>query len=174
MESKLKTTIALYGEINVKGDELWGWYQTALKMNEDFGFPSTHLGVIGEVFKSGKLTTLKRTEQKLKKSLSEGDELEIISVYSLPKEFTQAAFDYNTFICINKSQDNQFVAISIPSENYLSINVNEIIRTLGVFIKCDNVEIFELSALESPFIYASRVNPASDFKSLKIIEKMKF
>ncbi|TQR30405.1 hypothetical protein [Brevibacillus brevis] len=174
MSGKLMTSIVLYGLIRAKEQEIWEWYQYFLKFNEKLGYPSTHLGIIGDSFKSGKLTTIKRTEAKLSKVLENGENIKTISIYSLPEEFTQAAFDYNTFICMNQSFNHPFVIVSVPSADFINVNMQELIADLQRFIICTEGKVFELSALESPLIYASKVNDDSDFSSLKIIEKFIF
>lgn len=112
---------------------------------------------------------MKRTEAKLKKALENGERIETVSIYSLPEGFTQAAFEFNTFISMYKSR-NPFIMVSVPSADFGKLDKGEIIRNLGNFITCGEVEVFELSILECPLIYASKVNQESDFKSLKKID----
>ncbi|MBU7315284.1 hypothetical protein [Paenibacillus oleatilyticus] len=170
MRDKLMTSIVLYGSIEDRENDIWDWYQYSLKLNEGLGYPSTHLGIIGDSFKSGKLSTMKRTERNLKKALENGESIETVSIYSLPEGFTQAAFDFNTFISMNRRL-NQFIIVSVPSVDFSKFDKREMIRDLGHFITCREAEVFELSILESPLIYASKVNQESDFKSLKKIDK---
>lgn len=167
LRDNLVTSIVLYGSIEGQENNIWDWYQYSLKLNEGLGYPSTHLGIIGDRFKSGKLSTKKRTEAKFKKALETGESIETVSIYSLPEGFTQAAFDFNTFICMQRK--NPFIIVSIPSADFRKFDERATIRELGNFITCREVEVFELSKLESPLIYASRVNQESDFKSLKKI-----
>jgi hypothetical protein len=168
------TSIVLYGSIMTQELKIWDWYQYILKLNEELGYPSTHIGIIGDSFKSGKLTTIKRTEAKLKKACTNGDKIDTVSIYALPQEFTQAAFDFNTYMCIGKNLNNQFIIVTVTSVDFRKINKIDLIKDLGEFIRCREGEVFELSVLESPLIYASNVNQESDFRSLKIIEKFKF
>lgn len=168
------TSIVLYGSIKAQELEIWDGYQYFLKLNEVLGYPSTHIGIIGDSFKSGKLTTIKRTEAKLKKACENGENIETVSIYALPQDFTQAAFDFNTFICINTSLNNQFIIVTVPSVNFSKVNKSDLIKDLGKFIICREYEVFKLSVLESPLIYASKVNQESGFRSLEIIDKFKF
>lgn len=163
------TSIVLYGSIEAREKDIWDWYQYSLRLNEELGYASTHLGIIGDSFKSGKLTTMKRTEAKLKKALENRERIETVSIYSLPDGFTQAAFEFNTFISMNRRL-NQFIIVSVPSVDFGKLDKRELIRDLGNFITCREVEVFELSILESPLIYASKVNQESDFTSLKKID----
>lgn len=174
LKGRLMTSIVLYGSIEAQELELWELYKYFLKLNEELGYPSTHIGIIGDSFKSGKLTTIKRTEAKLKKACENGENIETISIYALPQEFTQAAFDFNTLICINKSLNNQFIIVTVPSEGFNKVHKIGIIKDLEKYITCRESEVFELSVFESPLIYASKVNQSSDFKSLKIIDKSMF
>lgn len=171
MKGMVMTSVVLYGSIDVREHDVWGWYQYSLKLNEELGYPSTHLGIIGDNFKTGKLTSLKRTELKLKKALESQEKIENVSVYALPQDFTQAAFDYTTCSMINADVDNQFVIVSIPKDDFAKIDKSKLIRDLGEFITCREGEVFELSVYESPFIYATKVNEVSDYESLKVIER---
>ncbi|GGO00201.1 hypothetical protein [Saccharibacillus kuerlensis] len=174
MKDRLMTSIVLYGSIGIQKKELWEAYQYFLKLNEELGYTSTHLGIIGDQFKSGKLTPITRTEAKFKKACDNEENIETISIYALPQDFSQAAFDYRSFVSINKSFNNQFIVITVPSEDFSKINKTKIINDSGDFIKLEKYEVFELSVLESPLIYCSKVNQTSDFTSLKIIEKIEF
>lgn len=174
LRDRLMTSIVLYGSIKVRAMEMWNCYQYFLKLNEKLGYTSTHIGVIGDSFKSGKLTHIKRTEAKLKKACENGESIETVSVYALPQEFTQAAFDYFTFMSINKSFYNQFIIVTVASEDFSKFNKVNLIDDLGNFIERKECEVFELSVLESPLIYSSKINQPTDFKSLKIIDKIEF
>lgn len=171
MRDRLMTSIVLYGSIEDQDMGIWKWYRYFLNLFKELGCDSTHIGIISNSFKSGKLTTINRTEARLKKACENGENIETISLYALPHEFTQAAFEYHSFTCMNKSLNNQFIMVTVPSEDYSRINRVNLINDLGIFIICTECEVFELSVLESPLIYASRVNQVSDFRGLKIIDK---
>jgi hypothetical protein len=174
LRDRLMTSIVLYGSIEVREKGLWEAYHFFLKLNEELGYTSTHIGIIGDSFKSGKLTTIKRTEAKFKKACENGEKIKTVSIYALPQDFIQAAFDYNSFISINKSFNNQFIIVTVPSEDFSKINKAKIINDIGNFIELKECEVFELSVLESPLIYCTKVNQTSDFRSLKIIDKIEF
>jgi hypothetical protein len=101
--------------------------------------------------------------------LSANEKIESISIYALPDNFTQAVFDYYTFMSIDIVSENQLITISLPIDSFIEVNAIEMEEDLKEFITFKNGEIFEMSVLECPYFYATKLNPASDFESLKII-----
>jgi hypothetical protein len=171
MKIKLKTSIVLYGQINAEGSNLWEWFQYTLDLNSTLGFKPTHIGIIGESFKSGKITTIPRVQKKLQKALLNNERIDSLSTYSLPEDFHQAAFDYQTEMCLVQRHDNPFVIITIPSEIFRIANSEKIISQLSCFINSNEGEIFELSVYESPLLYANKANEVSEFQSLNILSR---
>ncbi|SFE97220.1 hypothetical protein SAMN04487969_110101 [Paenibacillus algorifonticola] len=99
-----------------------------------------------------------------------------ITLYSLPQEFSQAIFDFKTFMCMDKGlgSDNHIIIFTVPSESYDRVKVDQYIQDMMNYMNCVSGEIFEMSVLESPFFYASKLNNPSDYKSLRIIKKIEF
>jgi hypothetical protein len=88
--------------------------------------------------------------------LSANEKIESISIYALPDNFTQAVFDYYTFMSIDIVSENQLITISLPIDSFIEVNAIEMEEDLKEFITFKNGD-------------ATKLNPASDFESLKII-----
>jgi hypothetical protein len=99
--------------------------------------------------------------------------LSSLAVYSLPNDFTQAAFDYNFYLGRNGNGGNQYIILTFPRELYGTIETASIISELKGFIQFENGQVFEMSRYECPMFYAAKVNPPSTYQSLKIIKNMK-
>lgn len=169
----MTTSIVLYGEIDKLDTNKWlKFYNYSKKLCTEMSFEPNYIGLIGEEFKTGKVLTIRRTEKRLLKSITNGNSLTSMSLYSLPDEFTQAAFDYNFYISRNLNEHNQKpskIILTLPTEIYEKINTDCVISNLKDFIQFKEGEIFDLSRFETPMIYASKVNDINSFESLKII-----
>ncbi|MFC4323230.1 hypothetical protein [Litchfieldia salsa] len=171
--SEMTTSIVLYGEIDEFDTDKWiDFYNISKDLSKKLSFEPNYIGLDGEEFKSGKVLTVKRTEKRLLKSLANRKSLLSMSLYSLPEDFTQAAFDYNLYLGRDKNEDshNQSkIILTIPTEVYRELNTPNIIATLKEFIQFKEGEIFELSRYETPLLYASRLNEIEYFETLKIL-----
>ena len=172
MSEDLKTSIVLYGSMNQEEMDLWSWVQYVNDFSEALGFPPTHLEVDGDSYKTSNIISLKRTLKKLKTVIEKKEKIDFITLYSLPEEFTQAVFDFDTFLCIDLSPENPFILISIPKNSFNKLNEKEVIKNLSKYIKITDGEIFDMSVLECPFTYVSKMNPPSHYKSLNILKKL--
>ncbi|WP_139015498.1 hypothetical protein [Metabacillus indicus] len=171
--SEMTTSIALYGEIDEFDTNKWiEFYRISKELSRNFSFESNYIGLNGEEFKSGKVLTIKRTEKRLLKSLTEGHDLFSMALISLPENFTQAAFDYNFYLGREKNEENDKqskIILTISSQEFKRINIASIIPALKEFIEFKEGEIFELSRYEVPLFYASKINEMKDYESLKIV-----
>ncbi|WP_152513204.1 hypothetical protein [Clostridium sp. BL8] len=91
-----------------------------------------------------------------------------MSVYSLPDDFTTAAFDYNVLL----TRNSKFLSMIVNKEVYLNLSLDSTLSELEKFIKLNSGEIYEMHRDESPLLYAAGLNEASEFDTLKIIKKL--
>ena len=70
--------------------------------------------------------------------------------------------------------NSQFIIATVPSEAFNKMNRINLTNDLRDIIDCRECEVFELSVLECPLIYAYKVNHPSNFKSLNIIDEIEF
>ncbi|MGE6720620.1 hypothetical protein ACQKGD_25190 [Peribacillus frigoritolerans] len=65
--------------------------------------------------------------------MSANEKIESISIYALPENFTQAVFDYYTFMSIDIAAESQLITFSLPSDSFNEVNAIELIEDLKEF-----------------------------------------
>jgi len=168
----IKSCITLYGGIEDASAKWWDWYEFSKSLTQKLGFSPNYVGASSKTFKSDKISTIQKAESKLKKAVEGGEKFQSLEVYALPDEFKQAAFDYNTYIVRYKGFQPHHITLAMPQETFNSLKVDEIVQALKEYIDFVSGEIYEISVFESPFFYASKANPPSYFKSLKVIREI--
>ena len=93
----------------------------------------------------------------------------VLEIYALPTDFTIAGFDYNVYICRNTQLEPSYLILTLPSEIFDNIDYEVLIEELKGFINFEAGQIFKLSNIESPQIYACKANNPSVFKTLEVI-----
>ncbi|WP_054950182.1 hypothetical protein [Numidum massiliense] len=172
MEDKLTTSIVLYGEIEPSDTQSWlNFYNYCIDLAASINFPPNYLGISGESFRSGKILTINRAEKRLLKSLERKEEINSLEIYSLPEDFTTAAFDYNVYICRESDDDPTYLMLTFPSESFDKVYTPELLSQLKNFVDFQGGQVFKMSNLESPLFYASKANPPSVFKTLEVIRE---
>jgi hypothetical protein len=172
--TELTRSIILYGDLSEKEYKTWlDFYCYAKKFSKETPFEFNYLGVVGEDFQSGKVTTVKRTEKRLLNSIEKRNTIESISLYSLPLDFTVAAFDYNVNLSREKIclEDKEMVCIilTLPISVFEKLDTGDTIEQLKEFLLFNRGEIVELSKNDSPLEYSYRINDISAYESLRII-----
>lgn len=161
-------SITAYGQ-NTNNDFKWEeWYEDSKKIIESLGYEYNYIGIRTEKLNSGKAMKLDKNEKKVLNEIQSGEEIKHISMFSLPKDFKSASFDYDVMIVRN----SQFITLTINKDDFNKIDEQQLLILLGKYIKNSRVEIYEMDRYESPLIYASKVNPISFFKSLKVIKEI--
>ncbi|SEL29471.1 hypothetical protein [Paenibacillus sp. OK003] len=173
MEERLTTSIVLYGQIEPNNINQWNdFYHISKEIITSLNFKPNYIGISGDSFQGGKLRTLVRTEKKLLKSFEKAEYLESLEIYALPENFTIAAFDYNAYIARSKQVDFDHILATFTSEAYKDLDQERLVDLLRRFIVFESGEIFQLSNLESPQIYASKANALTAFKTLNILNEI--
>jgi hypothetical protein len=173
MKKDLRTSITLYGKIENNAIQWWEWFLFSKELTNRLGYTPNYVGVTSKsCFKSGKILEINRASKRLDKSLKENEEISSIEIYSLPEKFKQAAFDHFTsMVRYAGPHDPQQITITVSSKDFYYLEDEKIIEKLKHFIIFSTGQIYELSASESPFFYASRVNPPSYYKTLKLLRE---
>ncbi|WP_145331965.1 hypothetical protein [Paenibacillus xylanexedens] len=173
MEGRLTTSIVLYGKIETDDMSQWqAFYHLSKQIITNLNLEPNYIGISGDFFSSKKIKTLARMEMKLLKSFGDGRDIESLEIYALPENFTVAAFDYDMYISRSKHVAFDYIIATLTSEAYQNVDQEKLVRLLKRCINFDSGEIFELSYLESPVIYATKANAPSSFKTLRILENL--
>jgi len=173
MSEFMTRTVVLYGTIKKDGSKEWlEFYRATKSMLTEFGLEANYLGVVGDSFTSGKVTTLKRTEKKLINSLKNNESLTSLSLYTLPSDFEIAAFDYQAYIGRKVEGNHGYIIATFIKDSIDSSHMENLVQELKKYIDFMSGEVFDMLNVESPQIYVSKVNDESSFKSLRIIKKL--
>lgn len=168
----MTTSIVLYGGIKLNDSLSWlEFYEYACSLIEEVKVEPNFIGVTGQSFKTGKVSPLKRAQQKLIKSINDEEEIVSLAIYSLPKDYKIAAFDYNVYICRTSQLKEPHIIVTFSDNLYQLIDQSTVIKKLKELIIFQSGQVFELSKMESPQIYASKANSLNAFKTLKILEE---
>lgn len=166
-EDKL-ISIVLYGKISTEKKAWERWYKYSKQFIHRLNYDANYISIESTTINSGKILTLKRAEKKILSAIEKGEEIEWISLYSLPNHFKSAAFDYDVSLIRNRS----YICITLKENDYLTMNSKIIIQELANFVDIEEGEIYSMSREECPPLYAARLNPDSMYKTLEIIEKI--
>lgn len=163
----LTVSITFNGEIN---DNDWGqWYNDAKNIVKLVGYNTTHIGISGIKFKSEKVLDIRRYEKKIVDSINNGDAINYISLYSLPKNYESASFDYDVFLAREKG----YVTLIMNKLDFKCEHEDVLIEILRKHINVNSGEIYEMDRDEVPLLYAAKDNVPETFKSLKILKIIK-
>ena len=161
-------SITAYGQ-NIDNDFKWAeWYEDAKKIIKSLGYEYNYVGKRTKKLNSGKVMKLDRNEKKVLNEIQNGEEINYISLFSLPQDFKSASFDYDVMIVRNF----RFITLIVNKSDFKKIDEEQLLLLLAKYIEGLRVEIYEMDRYESPLIYASKANPASFFKSLNVIKEI--
>lgn len=94
MQEEMTISIVLHGKLHSCFHEnLYRFNSYAKDLLREVGVPSTHIGIHGQLFKSGKINVIKKIEAKLMEAIEKKEEILALSIYSLPENYSHAAFD---------------------------------------------------------------------------------
>ena len=161
-------SITAYGQ-NIDNDFKWAeWYEDAKKIIKSLGYEYNYVSIRTKKLNSGKVMKLDRNEKKVLNEIQNGEEINYISLFSLPQDFKSASFDYDVMIVRNF----RFITLIVNKSDFKKIDEEQLLLLLAKYIEGVRVEIYEMDRYESPLIYASKANPASFFKSLNVIKEI--
>jgi len=67
-------------------------------------------------------------------------------------------------------RNSSFITLIVNKDDFNKIDKKNTLQVLSKYVSNGVVEIYEMDRYESPLIYASKANPISSFKTLKIIK----
>lgn len=163
------TSITLYGKIEEDFEMWWEWYIYSKSLTAQLGYKPNYIGVISKTFNSGKVLTISRMESKLKKVIEDEESIKSLCVFSLPKGFVQATFDYHTLITRECGDMPHHITLTFSSKIYKELDIESIIEGMKNFIGFTDGEIYELPTSECPLLYAIKANPIDSYTGLRVI-----
>ena len=165
--------LTLCGEVKPDISKWWEWYEYSLTLIRGIGLEPNYIGVISESFKSGKMTTIKKTEAKLKKVIDSGECLKYLGVMVLPSDFSIAAYDFSIHLERIGAYEPHNITLAIKNaEIFKTFVTDDLINELKNFIDFASGQIYEIADSESPENYIAEGMPNSGYKELKVIKKL--
>lgn len=160
-------TISFLLYINLINDHFdWlGWYSFSKEIIRKIGYSCNYIAVESQHFHSGKVLQLRRNEKRLLNEINGGSRIDNIQLMFLPPNFNTAVFDYEAQII----KYNDFIMLTVNKHDFNKVDINMFITEMEKYIHVTYYEIFEMSRYETPFLYATKDNPKSFFKTLKIL-----
>jgi hypothetical protein len=160
--AEMKISITMWGA--KKGN--WIEFYTDIKeIIDNLGYEHTHIGIKNGKFSSGKIMTVKRKEKEIFESINGGDLPLSFSLYSLPKNYKVASFDYD-FLC---ERNDSYISVIIKENDYNASIEKTILSVLEKYIDLEYGEVYSVLASEMPLLYAE----TRDTKNLKTYSMIK-
>lgn len=167
-----KTVVSFSFKTNNKFDLMKSYKESKIIFSE-IGYEYNYFGAVTDIDSSCGIKTVKRSEKKLLRILSNNqDSLIGLSLYSLPKDFLQAAFDYEFVIDFSELDNILLFMITLNKYDYNDSCKSMIITCVNKFLLHYSLEIFEMDRKETPLLYAMGSNTPDFYESLKIIERI--
>lgn len=165
MSEDILKSITLYGaNNNLKWEE---WFNLAISIIEKVGLSPTHISLESTNYKSGRVIKFKTGEKKVFDALENKENIEWLSIYSLPSNYKSATFDYEVLII----RKHTYINIIMNKSVFECIDYEWLIEKFKPYLNFDKGEIYEMNRLECPLLYAEKVNRIKSYKSLNIIEE---
>lgn len=166
LSNEVVRSISLYGEVVDDKNEWLNWYKQAKSIINLLGYEANYFSIEGGGMKSGKVMRINRSEKKLLESVGNLNGIKWMSIYSLPKDYKSASFDYDVLLVRNI----EYVTLIASKSDFKEINEDALIDLLKEHVNVKSGEIYEMERDECPLLYVSRVNSLSSFKTLKIMK----
>lgn len=158
--------------ITLRGDTLkkgrWiEWYEYICSIISELGYDKTHIAIESDKYTTTKIVTISRKEKQILHMIQSGVEPAGISIYSLPKDYKIASFDYN-ILCV-RARD--YISVIFKQCDFGRIDVDDFILKMKVYIEVENGEIYKMDRDEVPLLYAAQANSIDMYKTLEILKR---
>lgn len=167
------TSIVVYGEID-DTVELWQtWINLCVELVQKTNINVEYISIKGDGFNNSNVVKYDNIEQKLSLAINKQKSFESISMYSLPENFKQVAFDYDIYISRVRGKRASYVLVTIANEIVLKERVNfaDLKENISKFVKKEKGIIFEMDINEFPPKYIMGKGKDTNFKTLKVFEE---
>lgn len=171
--SKLMTSIVVYGEIDDTAGLWKKWAIFCTELTQKSTANVEYISIKGDGFNNSNVVKYDNIEQKLSLAISNQKNFESISMYSLPENFKQAAFDYDIYISRVRGKRASYVQVTISNEVILNEKVNliDLKEQISKFVNKEKGIIFEMDINEFPPKYIMGKGKDTNFKTLKVFEE---
>lgn len=171
--NRLMKCIVLYGDVDNDADLWIKWLRYASSTISVYSNNNIFISVQGDGFKDSKIHEYNdRYDSKIKSKLSNDKNIKTIEFYSLPKNYKQAAFDYDVYLSRVSGRRASFVQMTILDEIFkkLDLSLKDIQLSLSKHLDIESTLAFEMDALEFPSKFIMSKGKNCNLKTLKVIE----
>lgn len=169
MRDRIVKSVVFWGRIQRDSSRWMDWLLDAQDIIRGLGLDPNYIGIDSTSMSSGKVLCLSRVEKKIKSLIMREEHVNWISLFSLPKGFGTACFDYDALL--ERSDDH---VILITGRSIFESKVgDEVVARIKRHISVSKGEIFAMDRHESPLVYVSGANDSKDFKSLKVMKRFR-
>lgn len=160
-------SITLRGNTLKKGKWV-EWYEYTCSIIHELGYDRTHLAIESDTYTTKKIVTIGRKEKQILQLLKSGLKPTSFSIFSLPKNYTTASFDYNILVVREKN----YISLILNQYDLDKIDVNDYVSQMKMYIEFENGEVYQMDRCEMPLIYAAQANSMDAYKTLKVFKRL--
>lgn len=161
-----KISITLWGNYYQK--EKWiEWYEDMKNISSKLHYSFSHISIQSPSFSDKKILTIARKEKAILSNLKKGEEPSSMSLYSLPKNFEIAMFDYD-LLCARRES---YISIVLKESDYNSEIEDFVLSIIKEYINYDIGEVYSTNISELPMLYAETRN-SDNLETYKLIKNI--
>lgn len=164
---KSTISITLRGNALKKGKWI-EWYEYICSIIHELGYNRTHLAIESETYTTKKIVTISRKEKQILQLLDNGLQPTSFSIYSLPKDYKIASFDYNVLVVREKN----YISFIVNRYDFEKLDVDGFVSQMKRYIEFDNGEIYQMDRCEVPLIYAAQANSLDTYTTLEVLKQL--
>lgn len=166
-----KSTISMVLWGNFRNENWYEWYLDSQNLFSILGYRMTHLGVIGDAFRSKGAVTVARKEKAILAALKRGEKPSSFSCFSLPKDFRTVAYDYDVHLV--RDVDENFIFLTINFSDFSEEKEKAFLELMGKHFITAEGEIYQMDRSETPLMYAFKEGPLDRYQSLRVLKKIR-
>lgn len=164
--------MTIYGEINNNINDWKMFYEDARQIISNFDLEANYFSVDSISYSTKKTIQLNvKNENKLLKSFHEDNSFKSLQILSLPIDFKQAIFDFNSYLMLYKGYAPHHLSFAIKKTDLELSKIEELVNKFSKYINIESGEIYKLSYTESVFFYAMKSKDIEDYEGLHILKK---
>lgn len=171
MESTISYTIN--GKVSTEETDWLNWVDDAYRICELLNVVPNECHIGSE--KGNYIRSVKYLKNKISRLYERGDSIHALSLFVLPDNYRSIIFDFVVTISRDITRVGYVTVIlhrKYQDQYADSVDEELLMRILKNNISMDYGEIYEMDITECPELYAGKVNPTDNFKTLHVIKAL--
>ena len=139
----MREMLSLFALVSpMERNTVWeSWLRFCLAQEERYGFAFTHLSCETASLHPNGIRTRSRYLKKVEASVRQGEKIENIEFYLLPKEFYQAVFDFRIYMGIALRERGCWCEITAESRFPEGFRYQDTLQALREFLHLEKAEV---------------------------------